>query len=404
MKPNVLQLIDSFQQGGSERQAVQLARLLHESGRYRVHVACLNGAGVLRTEVERLSLGEIPVYPLNSFYDRNALVQLRRFARHLKSARIAVVHTHDFYTNVFGMVAAALARVPVRVASRRETDGMRSAAQRRVELCAYRFANAVVANAEAVRAQLIKEGVRAEKIEIVHNGLDLERIKPQPYGERDATPSDIKRDETRAAFALPHASSHQLVTIVANMRHAVKDQQMFLRAARRVRAEVPTAAFVLAGEGKLTASLRALAEQLGLKDDTFFLGRCEHVAELLAVSDVCVLSSRAEGFANVILEYMAAARPVVATDVGGAREAVVEGETGYLVAPGDDEAMAARIVALLREPERARALGERGRRVVAQNFSCAAQLRRTEGLYDRLLASVGADVPLNAENARTTSA
>jgi glycosyltransferase involved in cell wall biosynthesis len=392
LKPNVLQLIDSFQQGGSERQAVQLARLLHESGRYRVHVATLNASGVLRAEVARLNLGEMPVYPLTSFYDRNALTQLRRFVRHLKATRIAVVHTHDFYTNVFGMVAATLARVPVRIASRRETDGMRTSAQRRVELCAYRSAHAVVANAEAVRTQLIKEGVRAAKVEIVYNGLDLDRLAP---------PARSERAETRAAFNLPRDVDRRFVTIVANMRHAVKDQQTFLRAARRVRAARPDAAFVLAGEGELLASLRAYAAGLGLQADTFFLGRCERVADLLAVSDVCVLSSQAEGFANVILEYMAAAKPVVATDVGGAREAITEGETGYLVPPGDDETMAARIIALLCEPERATVMGARGRRVVAQNFSCAAQLRRTENLYDRLLAAVGADVPRIVENVRS---
>ena len=115
------------------------------------------------------------------------------------------------------------------------------------------------------------------------------------------------------------------------------------------------------------------------------------VAELLAASDVCVLSSRAEGFSNAILEYMAAARPVVATDVGGAREAIVEGETGHLVPAGDDERLAARVSALLRDPARAREMGERGRERVAQQFSCAAQLARTEALYERLLAPAQAE-------------
>jgi glycosyltransferase involved in cell wall biosynthesis len=148
---------------------------------------------------------------------------------------------------------------------------------------------------------------------------------------------------------------------------------------------VPEAAFVLAGEGELKDSLRALAAELGLAGDVFFTGRCERVAELLGVSDICVLSSTAEGFSNSILEYMAAARPVVATDVGGAREAVVEGETGYLVSAGDDEAMAARLIALLDDPEKARRMGERGRLVIERKFSCAAQLESTLDLYQRLL-------------------
>jgi glycosyltransferase involved in cell wall biosynthesis len=111
---------------------------------------------------------------------------------------------------------------------------------------------------------------------------------------------------------------------------------------------------------------------------------------------VCDLSSRAEGFSNAILEYMAAARPVVATDVGGAGEAIVEGETGFLVPAGDDSAMAERIITLLREPERAQRMGRRGRQRVEHEFSCAAQLEKTLNLYERLL--------LSAEDARTPKA
>ncbi len=134
------------------------------------------------------------------------------------------------------------------------------------------------------------------------------------------------------------------------------------------------------------SSLQALAAQLGLERDVFFLGRCEKVAELLSVSEVCVLSSKAEGFSNAILEYMAAARPVVVTDVGGAREAVTGGETGYIVPVGNDAEMADRIIQLLRDPKHAQTMGQRGRQIVVEKFSCEAQLERTLALYDSLLA------------------
>ena len=395
MKPSVLHLIDSFHQGGTERQAVQIVRLLRESGRYNVHVASLNGEGVLREEVSRLGFKEIPSYPLNSFYDRNALSQLRRLRAYLREHKIDVIHTHDFYTNIFGTAAAALARLPARIASRRETVHMRTAAQTFVERRAYNLCHAVVANAEAVRRQLIKEGVPARKIAVVYNGLDMGRLAPS---------ADGRRDESLASLGLPIETKRRFVTIVANMRLAVKDQQTFLRAARRVREAVPEAAFVLAGEGELTDSLRAHAAQLGLERDAFFIGRCGRVAELLAVSDVCVLSSKAEGFSNAILEYMAAARAVVATDVGGACEAVVEGETGYLVQVGDDATMAERIVSLLKDPACAREMGQRGRRVVEQKFSCEAQLARTESLYDRLLAQASAMHTREVEEMRQENA
>ena len=376
MKRKVLQLVSSFNQGGSERQAVQLARLLKESNRYSVRLACLDLSGVLLDEARRLEIGEIPEYGLTSFYDRNMVTQLRRFGAFLRGEGIDVLHTHDFYTNVFGMMAGAIARVPVRVASRRETTGWRTRKQKFVERLAYRLAHSIVANAEAVRYQLIKEGVSSEKIVTVYNGLDTARIKPSP---------GLKRDETLVSFGLPCGDQLQFVTIVANLRHPVKDHPTFLRAAARVHAARPGARFIIAGEGELTASMRGLSKELGLELETFFIGRVERVAELLAVSDVCVLSSKAEGFSNSILEYMAAARPVVVTDVGGAREAAIDKETGFIVPPGDPAAMASRIVELLAKPELAREMGERGQKRVEQEFSCRAQLEKTEILYDELL-------------------
>jgi len=378
MKPNVLLFIDSFHQGGTERQVVQLARLLSESGRYRVHLACLTGEGVLRPEAERAGFRDIPEFRLRSFYDLNFLRQVRRFARLLREREIELVETHDFYTNVFGMAGAALAGVPVRIASRRESDGARTRAQFFVVRRAFDLAHAVIANAEAVRRELIGAGVSAEKIVTIYNGIDTARVAPR---------ADVPRAELLASLGLRVAPARRLVTVVANLRHPMKDQETFLRAARRVREKFPEAAFVLAGEGERTETLRAYAAALGLAEDTFFTGRCERVGDLLSASEVCVLSSKSgEGFSNAITEYMAVARPVVATDVGGAREAVVEGETGHVVAVGDAAAMADRIVSLLADPERASAMGERGLLRVREQFSCEAQLARTEKLYEQLLS------------------
>ena len=374
MKPAVLQLIDSFHQGGSERQALQLTRLLAESGKFRVHLACLSPEGSLRATIEDLGLGEIPSFPLNSFYDANAVRQLRRFVQWLKSSDIDIIHTHDFYTNVFGMAGGALGRLPVRVASMRETAGMRTSTQKKVQQVAYSLADHVVANSNAVKQTLIAAGTPAEKITVVYNGLDSARLIPRVTSRAEILSLLGLCDENR-----------RFVSIVANMRHEVKDYPMLLRAARRVVEAEPEAAFLLAGEGELTDSLRALAAELGVEQSTYFLGRCERVAELLNISEICVLSSKAEGFSNSILEYMAAGRPVVVTNVGGASELVTEGETGYLVASGDDAGMASRIISLLADPARVKAMGENGKQVVKEKFSCEAQLARTEGLYERLL-------------------
>ena len=376
MKVRILQLVDSFDQGGSERQALELTRLLHDSGKYEVFLASLNADGVLRESMENLKLGEIPSYPLTSFYDRNAIIQLRRFVRHLRESRIDVLHTHDFYTNIFGMTAGLLAEVKVRIASRRETNGMRSRGQQRTQRLAYSLAHQIIANSEAVKQKLRDDGIKEERITVVHNGLDPERVMP---------PVNVSREESLESLGVSDVSK-RFVTIVANMRHEVKDYPMFLRMAQRVSRVVPDVGFLLAGEGELQPSLRQMAADLGIGGNTFFLGRCENIAQLLKVSDVCVLSSKAEGFSNSILEYMAAGRPVVATDVGGAREAIIEGETGHTVPSGDDRLMAGIVVSLLRDSEKANLMGEQGRRVVEQKFSAQALLRNTEALYEKLLA------------------
>ena len=376
MKHNVLQLIGSFHQGGSERQALQLAQLMSTSNSFNVHLASLSPEGSLREQAEASGFTDIPSFPLTSFYDRQAVRQMRRFVGFLHERKIHVIQTHDFYTNVFGMFGAALAGVKVRVAARRETSGVRTGKQKVAEKLAYKFSHAVVANSDAVKRTLIDDGIGEQKIVTIHNGLDLRRV---------TVPNSFVREPVLRRLNLP-LSGRRFVTIVANLRLEVKDHRTFLAACRNVHALVPDSAFVLAGEGELIDSLKQLATSLGIAEDTFFTGRCENVNEVLAISDVCVLSSIAEGFPNAILEYMGAGRPVVATDVGGTREAVRDGETGFLVPARDPEAMAQRIVELLNNPARAREMGANGRRVAEEEFSCEAQLKKTESLYERLLS------------------
>src|SRR3989440_2042738 len=375
MKPNVLFIIDSFEQGGSERQALQLLRQLHSSAEVRVHLACLQDRGSLGAEAEALGIGEIHEHPLTSFYDLNFAKQIRRLTSYVKENEIDVVHTHCFYTNIFGMTGAYLARVPARITSKGETEGFRTPMQKRTERMSFRLAHCVIANCLVVQNQLIREGMNPKRIIQHYNGLDLDRLKAA---------AGFSRDEALKMFALPQG--RRFITIVANLRNPVKDHPMFLRAAARVRAAVPDAAFVVAGEGELMPSLRELAAALKIGDDVHFIGRCDDVASLLFASHVGVLSSKAEGFANAILEYMAASLPVVATDVGGVREAIVEGETGHIVASGDDEAMAARIIQVLKDDENARMMGARGKAIVSEKFSSEHHLHNTLELYDELLS------------------
>jgi len=379
VKTKVLHLIHSFIQGGSETQMIQLTKLLVDSGNFDIHVACLDGKGELRPKIDAMNFAEIPEFNLTSFYDRNMFRQLRRFAAHLRERNIRIVQTHDFYSNIFGMIGARLAGTPVRIASKRETLGLRSDAQKKLELLTFKLANAIVVNAEAVKTHLLGVGVKKTKPAVIYNGLDLSRF-PLKFDS-----SETLRSLSATLPSSLNGSRPRFVTIVANMHHEVKNYPMFLRAAKRVYESFPGAVFLLIGEGQLSESLRQLSDELGIQNNALFLGHSNNVPDLLRISEVCVLSSKAEGFSNSILEYMACGKPVVATDVGGAREAVAEGETGFLVSSDDDKSMGARILELLENPERAKQMGEMGRQIVETRFSTEAQLRKTEDLYERLL-------------------
>lgn len=373
MKKRVLQFLGSFNQGGSERQAVALTRLLKTEGTFDVSVAVLDREGILRGEVEKLGLTDIPAFPISSFFSSGFAKQVVKCAKYLRANKIDVVHTHDFYTNVFGMAAANLARTSARIASKRETLGMRTPNQIRVERLAFALANAIVVNSRAVGSYVSDIGVAKTKISLIYNGLDIERF---------VDPATI-RPGFKAGFAIPPGS--KIVTLVANLRHDVKNVPMLLRAAIKVAASLPNTTFMIAGEGGLQTEYERLAISLGIADSVHFIGRCTEVPALLAASDVCVLTSAAEGFSNSILEYMAAGKPVIATNVGGASEAIADGVTGFLVESNDDRALATRLIELLSDQEKATRFGRSGRERVQARFSETAQLENTLALYHSLL-------------------
>lgn len=373
MKKRVLQLIGSFHNGGSERQAVQLSRLLITDGTYEVSIAAMNREGVLLDEVSSFYDAEIAEYKIDSFFSAGFIKQARRCAKFIKNNNIGVIHSHDFYTNVFGMATTYFARNCKFIASKRETGEMRTAMQDRIESLAFRRADAVVANSNAVGSYLIDRGVSGEKIRLIYNGLDTERFA-----------KNAVRVNVVTRLGLPDRADIKFVTIVANLRHDVKNIPMLLRAAAQV--NDTNLHFIIAGEGELRQSLEAIAAELAVADRVHFIGRCDNVAELLAISFAGVLTSKAEGLSNSLLEYMAAGLPVVATNVGGATEVIEEGVSGFLVASDDDAVLADRLSALVTDTSLAAQFGVKGKSIVSERFSLESQLKNTINLYDEVLA------------------
>jgi L-malate glycosyltransferase len=193
------------------------------------------------------------------------------------------------------------------------------------------------------------------------------------------------RGRREVRHELGFADDTPLLCHVANLRQA-KAQDQLLRAFAMVQRSFPASRLLMVGAGPLESDLRELAHRLDLAEQVVFLGGRSDVPDLLAASDLFVLSSSHEGLPITILEAMAAGRPVVTTDVGGCAEAVEHEATGFVVPPAAPERLAGALVNLLQDPRRARQMGEAGRQRVATLFSPERFLEQHTRLYERAWA------------------
>jgi len=361
----------SFDPGGTERQMTELIRRLDRS-RWSVHVATFRPCGAWFERVAEVA-ASVATFPVTTFKSPQALTELWRFAAWCRERQIAVVHTAELYSNIFGLPGAALAGVPVRIGNRREINPDKSAAQIVMQRAGYACAHKIVANSRAAVTRLIAERVPAHKIARVANGIDFARCRVAP-----ARPS------------------RRRVVTVANLR-AEKGHDVLIDAAVSVLREFPDARFECVGAGPERDRMMARARDRGVAYAFTFSGHCDDVPAKLAAADIFVLPSRSEAFPNAVLEAMAAGLPVVATGVGGILELVDEGRTGLLMPPADPSALADRLVGLMAAPALARSLGDAARAHVREHYSFERMVHAFEQLYlaelSRRLARLKARAP-----------
>ncbi|MGC4115479.1 MAG: glycosyltransferase [Myxococcales bacterium] len=267
---------------------------------------------------ERLGLKPFELPLAGSFARPGTLRQIARLAAYLRRERIALLHAHDFYTTLIAVPAARLAGV-ASVVGRLDLGHWHTSGQALALAAATRAADAVVANAEAIRRKLIEmERLPADRVRVIHNGIDLaafDRVRAAPLGE-----------------PLPEiAKGRVVIAHVANMTHPVKAQEDLLEAMASLKSRHPEALLLLVGDGVRRPMLEAMVARLGLGDSVCFLGRRGGVPAILARCHVGVLCSHAEGLSNAVIEGMAAALPMVVTDAGGNAELVKDGERGFVV-------------------------------------------------------------------------
>ncbi|MGQ9687979.1 MAG: glycosyltransferase [Desulfobaccales bacterium] len=352
-------LLEDLEYGGTQRQALELARRL-DRGRFQVEIWVLRAGDDLAPVAQKWG---IPVVWLarSGWVGPQSLLGL---GRRLWQAPPDLLMLLTVIPNIWGRLWGRLARVPRIVGNCRGG----AAPWRQHERCLWPLAHHILCNASILKDLLVSRyGVPAQRLTVVPNGVDTDFFQPPPDGRPPGPPVLLS-----VARLVPD-----------------KDHDTLLAAFARVRGSHPEAELWLVGNGPRRTALEQKARDLGLAPQVKFLPPTPDIRHLYQQADIFVLSSVAEALPNVILEAMAAGLPVVATRVGGLPEAVTPEVTGLLVEPKDAVGLAEALTQLLDEPDTRRRLGRHGRERAVAEFSFSAMVRRHEEVWRRLLAPDG---------------
>jgi glycosyltransferase involved in cell wall biosynthesis len=359
--------------GGAETLLVNLIRRL-DRARFAPELCCLKSLGPLGEELAR----EIPTHhgliAPKCKYDVRVLPRLIRLMRRRQVDAVVTVGAGDtmFWTRLAGWWA----KVPV-VISALHSTGWPDAVGRLNRLLTPLTDGFVAVAREHGRYLVEAERFPPDKVQVIPNGVDVERFRP----------SSAARIRVRRELGI--GDDVPVCGIVAALRPE-KNHELFLAAAARVRQDWPQAVFLVIGDGSEREKLQRTARAAQLGNNVRFLGNRSDVPDLLAALDVFSLTSHNEANPVSILEALAAGLPVVATRVGSVGESVTDGVTGYLVAPGDVEALAGRWDRLFSDRAAARQMGTEGRRAVMDRWSLDAMVTGyqdlIQGIYARKVA------------------
>ncbi|MEO5698278.1 MAG: TIGR03088 family PEP-CTERM/XrtA system glycosyltransferase [Burkholderiaceae bacterium] len=378
-RPLVLHVVYRFAMGGLENGVVNLINEM-PAGAYRHAVVALTEATDFQDRIRR---DDVPIVALHKPPGHGFWLYPKLF-RLMRSWRPAIVHSRNLAA-LEAVVPACAAGVPVRIHGEhgRDVDDLDGSSRRHQSLRRlYRpfVSHHVALNRELADYLVAKVGVPSARVTRVCNGVDSRHFTPAAGASVaiDGCPFDT--------------AQHWVVGTVGRMQ-AVKDQPTLARAVVLAWRQQPQLharlRLVMVGDGPLRAESIAILAAAGLSELAWLPGERPDIAAVMRGLNCFVLPSLAEGVSNTILEAMASGLPVIATDVGANAELVTHGESGEIVPPANDAALAASIVRLATQPERAAAMGRAGRLAAETKFSLESMVSAYRSLYDAQLEACG---------------
>ncbi len=362
----ILVLIDVLEdiKGGAERQVFELLKFLSERG-HELYLKALH-QNFIPDEVKKLNI-DAEGLGITRIYDLNGILKGFKLLCFIKKKNIDTVITYHFSADIWGTFFSYLSGVKNIFSSRRDDGFWRNGLHKK----AYRLINVFVVKiivvSEGVKKMVVKEeGVPDDKIEVLYNGVDAARFGNNVRSEA------LKKE-------LGFTDSDLIMVSVGNFT-PVKGHKFLVEGFVSTSNDFPNAYLLLIGDGPLRSMLSFMVKEKRLQDRIIFLGKRNDVVDLLDLSDICILPSLSEGLSNALLEYMAAAKPIIATKVGGNTEVITDGVNGILIEPGNPAAISWAIRNLLKNDELRRKIAVNAEETANTKFSLQAMLAKYEKL------------------------
>ncbi len=359
--------------GGAEKQIYELAKGLDKT-KFVVHIVSLECWGQAPKDIIETSGCQLHLFPVKRVYGISGFLQGFKFFQFLKENHIDILMTYHFSSDLWGTFWGHVARVKMIISNRRDMGFWRNA----LHVAAYRvvngWVNKIVTVSDSIKEMIIEqEGLKPGRIEVIYNGVEV--------------PENIQADlqELRGRTGLK--SSDTVIMHVANLK-SVKGHRYLLEAFSRISTTYPDVKLVLIGKDEMNGQLQEMAKQLNISDKVLFLGKQDKVQNLLKLADICVLPSLSEGMSNAILEYMAAAKPVIATNVGGNPELINDGINGLLIEKENADQLQDAILKLIADKNKCLSMGQNGLLRVKNEFSMEAMIANYEKLFIKKMIKV----------------
>ena len=362
----VLLMARELDLGGSERQMTEIAKTLDRS-RFEPHVGCFRPEG-LRGQELRAAGVPIAHFPVYSYASPAALSGAWQLARYIHRHKIRLVLTFDYPLTVFAIPVARLFTSAIVVSSARCHRDLIPRNYLRLVRMTDGLVDAIVVNCEFLKRHLAEdEHVPPGRIELCHNGIDLEQFNTRATPRPSALPTDAL-----------------VIGVVCALRPE-KGLSTLLQAFAGIRSLGSRLKLAIVGSGPIRDSLEAEARALGIWEDCVFEPATSRVAEWLRAIDIFVLPSLSEALSNSLMEAMACGCCVVASNVGGNPELVRDGETGLLFEPRDAAGLSAALRTLISDQPLRRRLRTAGERMLQERFSMRASAERMGEIFSKLI-------------------